>query len=130
MTDIDPFGPIHGRAGFRTHVDPMEFPADGMAPREAYELLRTALMLDGRETLNLASFVTTWMEPEAEQLIHDALRKNHIDHEEYPAASLIEEACVHMIGDLFNAPDPSEVVGVGPPVRPSRSVSIRFPCAS
>ena len=50
---------------------------------------------------------------EAEQLIVDTLRKNHIDHEEYPAASLIEEGCVHMLGDLFNAPDPAEVVGVG-----------------
>jgi len=53
------------------------------------------------------------MEPQAEKLIHDTLRKNHIDHEEYPAASLIEEACVHMLGDLFNAPDPKQVVGVG-----------------
>ena len=70
-------------------------------------------MLDGRETLNLASFVTTWMEPEAEKLIHDSLRKNHIDHEEYPAASLVEEACVHMLASLFNAPDPKEAVGVG-----------------
>ena len=77
----------------------------GGCPHEAYELLHTGLMLDGRETLNLASFVTTWMEPQAEKLIHDTLRKNHIDHEEYPAASLIEEACVHMLGDLFNAPD-------------------------
>lgn len=108
----DPHGPIHGRASFRDHVDRGAFPADGLAPDEAYELLHTALMLDGRETLNLASFVTTWMEPQAEQLIHDSLRKNHIDHEEYPAASLIEEACVHMLGDLFNAPDPEKVVGV------------------
>ena len=84
-----------------------------MPSEEAYELLHTGLMLDGRETLNLASFVTTWMEPEAEQLIQDTLRKNHIDHDEYPAASLIEEGCVHMLGDLFNAPDPAEVVGVG-----------------
>ncbi|WP_431797536.1 glutamate decarboxylase [Microbacterium kunmingense] len=74
--------------------------------------LHTGLMLDGRETLNLASFVTTWMEPQAEKLIADSLRKNHIDHEEYPAASLMEEACVHMLGDLFHAPDPAEVVGV------------------
>ncbi|WCO66799.1 glutamate decarboxylase [Iamia majanohamensis] len=109
----DPFGPIHGRRGFRERVDPTRFPAEGMQADEAYELLHTALMLDGRETLNLASFVTTWMEPEAEALIHDSLRKNHIDHEEYPAASLVEEACVHMLGDLFNAPDPAEVVGVG-----------------
>ncbi|WP_129663820.1 glutamate decarboxylase [Phytoactinopolyspora endophytica] len=104
--------PIHGLAGFRTHIDATHFPDDGMPPDEVYELLHTGLMLDGRATLNLASFVTTWMEPQAERLIHDALRKNHIDHEEYPAASLMEEACVHMLGDLFNAPDPAEVVGV------------------
>ena len=108
----DPYGPIHGRPSFREHIDRGTFPAHGLEPDEAYELLHTGLMLDGRETLNLASFVTTWMEPQAEKLIHDTLRKNHIDHEEYPAASLIEEACVHMLGDLFNAPDPTAVVGV------------------
>ena len=107
------YGPIHGRPAFREHIDPHHFPEEGMPPREAYELLHTGLMLDGRETLNLASFVTTWMDPEAELLIHETLRKNHIDHEEYPAASLVEEGCVHMLGDLFNAPDPAEVVGVG-----------------
>jgi len=112
-SDVPERGPIHGRRGFREHVLPTVFPDEGMASAEAYELLRTFLMLDGRETLNLASFVTTWMEPEAEALIHETLRKNHIDHEEYPAASLIEEGCVHMLGSLFNAPDPAKVVGVG-----------------
>lgn len=111
--DPNDLGPIHGRRGFREHIDRLHFPDGGMPPGEAYELLHTALMLDGRETLNLASFVTTWMEPEAEALIQDTLRKNHIDHEEYPAASLVEEGCVHMLGDLFNAPDPAAVVGVG-----------------
>jgi glutamate decarboxylase len=52
------------------------------------------------------------MEPQAEKLIHDTIRKNHIDHEEYPAASLVEEAAVHMLGDLFHAPDNAKVVGV------------------
>ena len=108
-----PDRPIHAGDVFSRHLDPHSFPDQGMPADAAYELLRTGLMLDGRETLNLASFVTTWMEPEAEQLIHDALRKNHIDHEEYPTASLIEEACVHMLGDLFNAPNVEEVVGVG-----------------
>ena len=104
--------PIHATSAFQQGIAPDEFPAQGMDPDAAYELLRTALMLDGRPTLNLASFVTTWMEPQAEALIHETLRKNHIDHDEYPAASLVEEACVHMLGALFNAPDPAEVVGV------------------
>jgi glutamate decarboxylase len=112
MSTVDPSQPIHGGAAFRTRIDPFTFPEQSLPPDTAYELIHTGLMLDGRETLNLASFVTTWMEPQAEKLIHDSLRKNHIDHEEYPAASLVEEACVHMLGDLFNAPDPAEVVGV------------------
>jgi glutamate decarboxylase len=111
--DPSSHGPIHGASVFRTHIDPFTFPEREMDPDAAYELLHTGLMLDGRPTLNLASFVTTWMEPQAEKLIEASLRKNHIDHEEYPAASLMEEACVHMLGDLFNAPDPAEVVGVG-----------------
>jgi len=112
MSDDTTPTPIHAQRGFRDAIDPFHFPDVGMEAGTAYEILHTTLMLDGRPTLNLASFVTTWMEPEAETLIHETLNKNHIDHEEYPAASLVEEACVHMLGDLFNAPDPASVVGV------------------
>lgn len=111
-TEDDALTPIHARRPFRESINPMEFPEESMEPDTAYELLKTALMLDGRETLNLASFVTTWMEPQAEAIIHETIRKNHIDHDEYPAASMVEEMCVHMLGELFNAPDPTDVVGV------------------
>lgn len=104
--------PIYARRGFRNSLDLDEFPEQSMDPDEAYELIHTGLMLDGRETLNLASFVTTWMEPQAEKLIHDSIGKNHIDHEEYPAAQLMEESCVRMLADLFHAPDAKEAVGV------------------
>lgn len=123
----DPFGPIHGRPSFREHIDRGTFPAHGLEPDEAYELLHTGLMLDGRETLNLASFVTTWMEPQAEKLIHDSLRKNHIDHEEYPAASLIEEAACTCWATCSTPPIPrpssgrdDRVVG-GDHARPARA---------
>jgi glutamate decarboxylase len=105
--------PLHALPVFRNHIDTQTFPEQAMDADAAYTLLQTGLMRDGRETMNLASFVTTWMEPQAEKLIHDALRKNHIDHEEYPAAAIVEEICVHMLADLFNAPDVSEAVGVG-----------------
>lgn len=35
-------------------------------------------------SLNLASFVTTWMEPEAKQLMAEALDVNYVDTDEYP----------------------------------------------
>jgi len=62
------------------HVIPdKEMPAD-----HAYCLVRDMLMLDGNSRLNLATFVTTWMEPEAKQLMLETFDKNMIDKDEYP----------------------------------------------
>jgi glutamate decarboxylase len=92
---------------------PMDrFPEHGMPARDAYELIRLGLKLDGQPSLNLATFVTTWMEPEAKLLIDEMISTNHIDHEEYPAAQHVEEFCVRMLADLWNAPDVEDSVGV------------------
>ena len=53
-------------AHFDTPLPRMGFPAEGMSPREAYELIHLGLKVDGQPSMNLASFVTTWMEPEAQ----------------------------------------------------------------
>jgi glutamate decarboxylase len=89
-----------------------EFPAHGMPARDAYELIHLGLRVDGQPSMNLASFVTTWMEPEAELLIHEAIGTNHIDHEEYPLADRVEQICVRMLADLWHAEDIHEAVGV------------------
>lgn len=47
-------------------------------------------MLDGNPRLNLASFVTTWMEPECDKLIMDSLNKNYIDMDEYPITTELQ----------------------------------------
>ncbi|CAG8476868.1 775_t:CDS:2, partial [Acaulospora colombiana] len=90
-----------------------------MPSNVAYELIKTELsviyMMDGNPVLNLASFVTTFMEKEAEKLIRDNLPKNFIDYEEYPASSDLQNRCINIIARLFNAPvdDPkSESMGV------------------
>ena len=66
------------------------------------------LLQDGTPTLNLASFVTTYMEDEAEKLMVDAFSKNFIDYEEYPVSADIQNRCVSMIARLFNAPTHEE----------------------
>ncbi|CAG8844997.1 729_t:CDS:1, partial [Racocetra persica] len=40
--------------------------------------------MDGNPVLNLASFITTYIEDKAEELIKENLSKNFIDFEEYP----------------------------------------------
>ncbi len=61
------------------------------------------LMLDGSSRLNLATFVTTWMDPEAEKLMAETFDKNMIDKDEYPATAAIESRCISMVADLFHA---------------------------
>lgn len=80
-----------------------EFPKEGMSPRAAYQLVHDELSLDGNPFLNLASFVNTWMEPEAEKLIMENINKNIIDIFEYPQTDrVIHKNIVNMLGRLFN----------------------------
>ena len=53
---------------------------------------------------SLASFVTTYMEEEAEKLMTECFSKNFIDYEEYPQSADIQNRCVNMIAGLLHAP--------------------------
>ncbi|ETT26644.1 glutamate decarboxylase [Rhodococcus aetherivorans] len=98
-------------------VPALRLPKHSMDPGEAYRYIHDELMLDGSSRLNLATFVTTWMEPQADVLMAETFDKNLIDKDEYPATSAIEERCVAMVADLFHAPglsdvDPASATGV------------------
>ncbi|MCL7380942.1 glutamate decarboxylase [Streptomyces sp. 35G-GA-8] len=80
-------------------------------PDTAYQLVHDELMLDGNSRLNLATFVTTWMEPQARKLMSECRDKNMIDKDEYPRTAELERRCVAMLADLWNAPDAATTVG-------------------
>ena len=86
-------------------------PEHGARPETAYRLIHDELLLDGSSRLNLATFVTTWMEPEADKLMAEAFDKNMIDKDEYPQTAEIERRCVNMVAHLFNAPEDGDAVG-------------------
>ena len=60
--------------------------------------------LDGNARFNLATFVTTWMDEEADRIYAATFDKNMIDKDEYPQTAEIEARCVRMLADLWNAP--------------------------
>jgi glutamate decarboxylase len=102
---------------FTAPVPSLRLPDDSMDPDAAYRFIHDELMLDGSSRLNLATFVTTWMDPEAELLMAETFDKNMIDKDEYPATAAIEARCVSMVADLFHAEnlrddDPNSAVGV------------------
>ena len=81
-----------------------ELPPEGMTPLAAMRLISREMVLDGIPERNLATFVTTWMEPEAQQIISGSLDRNFIDHAEYPQTAEIEQRCIRMLANLFHAP--------------------------
>jgi len=81
-----------------------EFPETGMAALDAMRLVDEELVLEGDPWRNLATFVTTWMEPEAQRIVAENLHRNFIDHAEYPITAEIEQRCIRMLADLYNAP--------------------------
>lgn len=73
-----------------------------MLPSTAAQIVRDELTLDGNARLNLATFVTTWMEPEAKALMADTFDKNMIDKDEYPQTAEIEMRCVNILSNLWH----------------------------
>src|SRR5680860_79879 len=80
------------------------FPEGGMHPTDAMRLVAEDLAIEGDPQRNLATFVTTWMEPEAQRVIAENLHRNFIDHAEYPQTAEIEQRCIRMLASLFHAP--------------------------
>jgi len=76
-----------------------------------YNLIHDELLLDGNSRQNLATFCTTYVSPQAQQLMQDCVDKNMIDQDEYPQTAEIEHRCVHILADLWNAPEAAETLG-------------------
>ncbi|HEY6278143.1 MAG TPA: glutamate decarboxylase [Streptosporangiaceae bacterium] len=118
--------PLHERDTVREHeaecvfvgrdltrpVPKYKFPHDGTLPREAFQVVSDEIMLDGNARQNLATFCQTWAEPELLQLMALSVNKNLIDKDEYPQTAEIERRCVHMLADLWHAPDSANTAGV------------------
>jgi glutamate decarboxylase len=88
-----------------------ELPDEESSPDVVCRRVRDELMLDGNARLNLATFVTTWMEPQGRQLMTETAEKNLADRAEYPQITAMEERCVQMLARLWRAPQPEQVRG-------------------
>ncbi|PGG98491.1 glutamate decarboxylase [Polytolypa hystricis UAMH7299] len=100
----DFYSSVYGSRFAAEDLPMFEMPEKEMPREVAYRMIKDYLSLDGNPMLNLASFVTTYMEEEAEKLMAESFSKNFIDYEEYPQSAEIQNRCVNMIARLFNAP--------------------------
>src|SRR5260370_17175538 len=91
--------PVYVREG-QLRVPRNRIPRHGMLPDTALQAVRDELILDGNARLNLATFVTTWMEPQAQQLMAECFDKNMIDKDEYPHTAELQRRCLNILADL------------------------------
>src|SRR3954453_1424371 len=96
---------LHGEMA---EVPRLRLPENEMPPDVAAQIVHDELMLDGNARLNLATFVTTWMEPAARTLMAECFDKNMIDKDEYPQTAELEKRCVAILANLWHAPSGSE----------------------
>jgi glutamate decarboxylase len=92
-------------------IPKVRLPEGSLDPRSAYQAVHDELMLDGNARLNLATFVTTWMEPEARVLIDECVDKNLVDKDEYPRTAELERRCVNILANLWHASEGEQGTG-------------------
>ncbi len=95
-------------------VEPLpkyQMPNNQSLAATVYNLIHDELLLDGNSRQNLATFCTTFVSPEAQDLMRDCIDKNMIDQDEYPQTADIEHRCVHILADLWNAPEATTTLG-------------------
>ncbi len=92
-------------------VPRLRLPEAEMDAETAYQVVHDELMLDGNARLNVATFVTTWMDDHARRLMAECTDKNMIDKDEYPQTAELERRCVHMLAHLWHAPATGAAVG-------------------
>jgi len=100
--------PAYGARFYSEPIPKFTMPQESMPANVAYQLVHDEMQLDGNPTQNMATFVTTWMEPEAQSLSNETITKNFADCDEYPQTQEIHQRCVSIISHLFHAPTNSD----------------------
>ncbi|MDJ1371027.1 glutamate decarboxylase [Gulosibacter molinativorax] len=103
--------PVFVRPGEATQLPKYAMPEGMMESDTAYQIVHDTAMLDGNSRLNLATFVSTWMDDNAKRIYAEAADKNMVDKDEYPATADIEDRCWRMLADLWHVPDPEDTIG-------------------
>lgn len=107
----DAIAPTYASRFLEEPIDKYTIPENSLDPAVAYQVIKDEIQLDGNAHMNLATFVTTWMEPQATQLMAETFEKNLIDKDEYPQTAELERRCVSIFAKLWNAPQEGSAIG-------------------
>ena len=116
-TSEDTLTDIFGSKEMRSPA-PTEFiPKNKTAPEIAYQLVKDETYPQTQPRLNLATFVTTYMDDYATRLMNEAININYIDETEYPRVAVMCGRCLNIVANMWNSPEKAEwktgALGIG-----------------
>lgn len=92
-------------------------PEQSTTPEIAYRMVKDETYAQTQPRLNLATFVTTYMDDYATRLMNESIAMNYIDQTEYPRVAVIASRCINILANLWNSPEQGEsktgAVGIG-----------------
>lgn len=95
----------------------MTLPEDMTPPEIAYRMVKDETYAQTQPRLNLATFVTTYMDEYATRLMNESIAMNYIDQTEYPRVAVMAGRCINILANLWNTPEKGDwktgAVGIG-----------------
>lgn len=108
---------IFGSKEMREPAPAERIPQHGTAADIAYQMVKDETFPQTQPRLNLATFVTTYMDDYGTRLMNEAVGINYIDETEYPRVAVMCGRCINMVANMWNSPEQSEwktgAVGIG-----------------
>ena len=108
---------VYGSEEMARPAPTMTIPEHSTTPEIAYRMVKDETYAQTQPRLNLATFVTTYMDDHATRLMNEAIAINYIDQTEYPRVAVITSRCINIIANLWNSPEEGEsktgAVGIG-----------------
>ena len=82
-----------------------KIPEGPTTPEIAYQMVKDETFAQTQPRLNLATFVTTYMDDYATKLMNEAININYIDETEYPRIAVMNGKCINIVANLWNSPE-------------------------
>ena len=77
-----------------------KIPDGPTTPEIAYQMVKDETFAQTQPRLNLATFVTTYMDEYATKLMNEAININYIDETEYPRIAVMNAKCINIMASL------------------------------
>ena len=99
---------VFGSEKMLTPAPTQNIPQHKTTPEIAYQMVKDETYPQTQPRLNLATFVTTYMDEYATRLMNEAINVNYIDETEYPRVAVMCGRCINIIANMWNSPEKAE----------------------